>query len=310
MRVIYFGTPPLSAEILEYLIESKVDIVAIVTQPDRFCRSKKNKKTVKKAAQELLPNVPIFQPEKASSKEFIEELAFFNADLFIVVAYGQILKQPLLDLPKKDCINIHFSLLPKYRGAAPMQRSLMQGDSITGVTIMKMALKMDAGDIIATKSIAVDENMNLSQLQENLVAISCPLLFDVIKSYEKNEVQAAPQDEALVTLAPKIHPQDCEIDWNQDVLKIHNFIRALSEEPGAFCFLNINDERKRCKVLQAKIVDKKLTPKQIFFDQNELFIGFGDKSIQIIEIQLEGKKRMKISDFLRGLQKNIHLDLI
>ena len=204
MKIIFFGTPDFAAKTLEYLVEKQVQIAAVVTQPDRpkgrslqMCPS-----PVKIFAEKK--NIKIFQPEKASSPEFLDELMAIKADLFIVVAFGQILSQKLLNIPPLGCINVHASLLPKYRGAAPIQRAIMAGEKETGIAIQKMVKQLDAGDVIIEKRVQISEDMIFDELEHLLVETTKLLLFHVVKEFEKGVPPATPQNHDLATYASKI----------------------------------------------------------------------------------------------------------
>lgn len=300
MKIVFFGTPLFAAEILQDLLERKVSIEAIITQPDRP-KGRSGVPTpspVKEIGQKA--GIPILQPEKAFQEEFLKQLAAFGADLYVVVAFGQILPQRLLDQAPLGCINVHASLLPLYRGAAPMQRSLMDGVKETGVSIQKMVRQLDAGDVIAEARIAVSEEMTFGELQKELCDLSKPLLYSVIRSYEKGIPLATPQDPTQVTMAPKIGTEECEIDWSWPAEKIHNKVRALSPRPGAWCWIEIDGERKRLKILRTKCLSNGGVPRQVSI--KESFVCCGSGAIRLLEIQPEGKKAMFAADWLRGLK--------
>lgn len=304
MRTIFFGTSAFAAEILRYLIEQKTLPLAIVTRPDRPSgRSQRiSSPPVKEMALKICPEIPLFQPEKASAPAFVETLRTFTPDLFIVVAYGEILKQNILNLPKHGAINIHASLLPKYRGAAPMQRALMDGCQETGITIMEMVLEMDAGDMIETVKLPVPETMNCGELSHELSRLACPALLKVIGDFERGRVHKTAQDPSLVTFAPKIMPQEERIQWREPAQKIHNQIRALSPFPGAWCEITIGSEKKRLKIKRSRVVEGvSNAPGTIQRkDNEELIVSCGKDALALLEVQLEGKKVLPIKDFLRG----------
>ena len=303
MRIIFFGSPPFAGKILTYLIKKKINVVAIVTQPLRY--KKIVPFSVRDVHEKFCTHLPLLSTEKASSPSFFEKLEKFVPDLFVVTAFGQILKQNLLDLPKKGCINVHASLLPKYRGAAPIQRCLMAGEKKTGITIMKMVRKMDAGDIIATKELLLDEEMTLGQLQEKLCTLSQPLLLKVIHLYEKGKIKSFPQDEEKVTYAEKILPEECEISWEKSAFQVHNLIRSLSPSPSAYCYVFLGKKKYRLKIKRSKIFDFSGIPGEIIEKKNNFIICCKEKALEILEVQLEGKKTMKAKDFLHGLKENI-----
>lgn len=305
MKVIYFGTPKFSADIFSYLFEKKVDVIAVVTQQDHIRNKEVIFSDVKQVALQKLNKDKIFQPQNASDPEFLQELKKLNADLFVVVAYGQILKDELLKIPKMGCINVHASILPKYRGAAPIQHSILNGDKTTGITIMKLVRKMDAGPIILQKEIPIKEDMIFSQLHDELCEISKPLLLEVLNLFEKNQVKYKEQDESKVTSAPKITKEVRQINFDNDAIKIYNQIRAFANEPGAFCIVDINGHKKELKIFKAKIASFKLKPKEVKLEKDFLAIGCKDGAIELIEVQLEGKRKMGISEFVRGHQNSL-----
>jgi len=305
MKIIYFGTPKFSADILSYLFEKKVNIVAVVTQKDYVRNNINNISEVKKISFLYLNDNDILQPEKASDPVFIEKLKKYKADLFVVVAYGQILKEELLNIPVLGCINVHASLLPKYRGAAPIHHSILNGEKFTGITIIKLVKKMDAGPIIAQKEIEIKDDMIFTKLKDELCILAKPFLYEVIQKFKKNEIEYKEQDETKVTFAPKINRKLKEIDFNNDAKKIYNQIRAFADEHGAFCKISINKIIKDLKIFKAKIIDQQMNPKEMKIEKKSLIIGCKNKSLELIEVQLEGKKRMKISEFIKGIQNKI-----
>lgn len=299
-KIVFFGTPHFAAEILRHLSEHRVPVVGIVTQPDRpRGRSKQPAASpVKEVAEEVFPNVPIFQPEKASNEEFLQALSLLEADLYVVVAYGQILSQKLLSLPAKGCINIHASLLPKFRGAAPMQRCLMAGEKETGVAIQKMVKQLDAGDVIALAKIPIPKEMVLGELEKELCAISKPLLLKVLREFDGGIPKAEPQDHSLATYASKIDPLEGEISWSEPAEKIHNLVRAFSPRPGAWTWLD--GKTKKMKILRAHLVENRSgNPGELL--SKEGLVACGESALQLIEVQPEGKKAMTWNEWLRGV---------
>ncbi|MBU6383104.1 MAG: methionyl-tRNA formyltransferase [Verrucomicrobia bacterium] len=302
LKILFFGTPDFASDVLNYLFEHQVPITAIVTQPDRpQGRSlKMTPPAVKALVLEKAPHLPIFQPEKASDPQFLQAVAQLKPDLFVVVVFGQILPQTLLAIPKLGSINVHPSLLPKFRGAAPIRRALMEGETETGVVIQKMVRQMDAGDLLAVEKINIDPNMTHGELEEKLLTLSKPLLLQVIRQYEKGEQPPGwPQDPEKATFAPKISAEEGEIHWGESAQKIHNQIRALSPRPGAW---SLTAQGKRIKILRSVIASgtatgagkpgAMLSPKGIF--------ACGHGSIQLIEVQPEGKKPMSAAEWIRG----------
>lgn len=309
LKIVFFGTPPFAADCLEYLLDHHIEIVAIVTQPDRpKGRSLQvTPSAVKSMILEKAPYIPIFQPEKASTPEFIEQMAAFKADLFVVVVYGQILAQKLLDIPPLGCINVHPSLLPKFRGAAPIQRAIMAGETETGVSIQKLVRQMDAGDVIDVTTFPIPPDMVFGELQAKLLDLAKPLLLHVIHKFEKGMPGAKPQNPDFVTFAPKIEIEEGEIHWDRSSQEIHNLIRAFSPRPGAWVWIHIQNEKKRLKILRSKIVEGQGSPGELL--SQEPVIACGQGALQLIEVQPEGKKAMKAADWMRGMQiKNVFVN--
>lgn len=311
LKIVYFGTPPLSAHILEYLLNHGQNIVAIVTRPDkpRGRSSQLLPSAVKAFAMQRHPEIPVYTPEKASAETFVPNLSRLKPDVFIVVSYGEIIKQNLLDLPAKKCINVHFSLLPKYRGAAPMQRTLMAGEKETGITIMEMVLKMDAGDIIQVEKIPVDEDMTFGELESKLTALSGPLLMEVLQQLEQRTLRQTPQDHDRMSLASKITLEDRIIDWGKTAEEIHNQIRGITPYPGAFTFVTMNGEKKRLGIQKTKKVFT-LTGKPgetLVWDDNTWIVACKEGALALTQVQLEGKKSLPIGDFLRGQAQEISI---
>lgn len=306
MNIVYFGTPQFAANVLQYLIDHKVSIKAVITKPDRpKGRSDALVPTpVKVVALSQNPPIPVHQPELVSAPDFAETLNAYNADLFVVVAYGEIIKQHILDMPPKGCINVHASILPKYRGAAPIQRSIIEGEEETGVTIMYMVRKMDAGDIIQISKVPISPDMTYGELESALCEAGCKALLDVIHQFEQGQVPREEQDHSLMTLAPKIELEDCEIKWDQPAKKLHNLVRGVNPHPGAWCFVKIKDQIKRLKLIKTKLIsDLHGTPGEIISkDKERLVIACGLGSLEILDLQLEGKKAMPAKELLRGLQ--------
>lgn len=304
MKIIFFGTSSFAAQILFYLVQNQVNVIAVITRPDRPTGRllKTSFPPVKQTAIQL--GLPIFQPEKASSPEFIEQLKKLQADLFIVVAYGEIVKKEVLDLPYLGCINIHASLLPKYRGAAPMQRCLINAEKETGISIIEMTPKMDAGDIISMQKIPIPFEMAHGELEKELCVLAQEMILQVIEQFKNHSVERVPQDHSQMSLAPKISAQEEEIDWNLDSHLLHNRIRALSPFPGAFCMLEVRNKKKRLKILRAFPEDllSSEKPGSLVKLGKEIGVVCGQGVLRLLEVQLEGKKAMSASDCFNGLQ--------
>jgi len=306
MKVVFFGTPPFAAQVLEFLIQKGVEIAAVISKPDKAQgRSSQLVPTpVKLIAQKY--NLPLYQPEKVSADEFADVLPKYHADLFVVVAYGEIIKQHMLDIPRLACINVHASLLPKYRGAAPIQRAIIDGETETGITIMHMVRKMDAGDIIKQTKVPISANETYGELEAKLCEAACPLLLEVIHDFDRDIEQRTIQDESLVTYAPKIEAETSLIDWSKSAQEIHNLIRGLIPFPEALCYVELKGEKKRLKILSAQPTETEspLGVAQICISKKEgIIIGCGEGALHLNRLKLEGKKEMSSREFVLGLSK-------
>jgi len=304
VRIVFFGTPEFAASILDFLLISGVRVAAVVTQPDRpKGRSlQETPSPVKFLVLERGLKIPVFQPQKASEPQFLEEIKKIGADLYVVVAFGQILPQSLLDIPPKGCINVHASLLPKYRGAAPMQRCLLDGAKETGVAIQKMVKQLDAGDVIAAAKLEIGPDMTFGELERELCELSKPLLLLVIKTFEQGVPPAEPQNHELATYAAKINVEEAAIRWDAPAQEIHNRVRAFSPRPGAWCVAKLpNGESKRIKILRTRLSQGQGEPGRFLSSNGDIACGQG--ALQILEVQPEGKKGMSAADWLRGFRE-------
>lgn len=305
MKIIFFGTPAFAAEVFAYLLKHGIEIAAVITKPDKpQGRSGEPVATaVKAAVQQLAPQIPVYQPAIVSDPAFAPTLEQYHADLFVVVAYGEIIKQHLLDMPRLGCINVHGSLLPKYRGAAPIQRCIIDGETKTGITIMHMVKKMDAGDIIKMVEVPIGQDVTFPELREQLCKVGCEALLDVIKDIEAGIDRRTPQDHEKATLAPKIELEDCEIKWEQPAQKLHNLVRGVVTEPGAWCNVLVRGQKKRLKINSTRVVrELSGNPGQILrYGKEGLVIACGDQALQLLELQLEGKKAMSADELMRGM---------
>lgn len=302
MRIIFFGTPQFASTILHYLIDQKVEVMAVVTRPDkpRGRSGKPAYSPVKELA--LSKNLPIYQPHKASSEAFAAFLRTLDADFFIVAAYAEILKQNILDIPRFGCLNVHGSILPKYRGAAPVQRAIMAGEKQTGVTIMKLALEMDAGDILAIRKTEITPDMTAGELMEILADQGKVALFEVMRDIKQGTITPIKQNPSLATFAKKIKPEDAEVNWTLSAETLHNLIRGVTPNPGAWCWVEIKGEKKRLLLKKTLLYPTSGLPGDILSQSpTELIVGCGEGSLRLLEIQLEGKKSLPVDVFLRGI---------
>lgn len=305
MKIVFFGTPPFAAQVLQDLFKSGIDVVAVVSKPDRpQGRSLTPVATpVKVAAQMHNPSLPIYQPDVVSDLSFSPILEAHHADLFVVVAYGEIIKQHLLDMPRLGCINLHASILPKYRGAAPIQQCIINGETESGVTIIHMVKKMDAGDAISVVKVPITPDMTYGELEKDLCQVGSDTLIKAIHDLENGMAARIPQDHTQATFAPKIELEDCEIRWSQPAQTIHNLVRGVNPHPGAWCYVYVRGAKKRLKINRTRLMmDRKGSSGEILaFGKEGFIVACQERAVQILELQLEGKKAMAADEFIRGL---------
>lgn len=309
MKSIFFGTDAFAREILACLLEKGIEIKGVVTRPDKpKGRSLHlSPSPVKEWLQKEKKPLPIFTPVRASDPSFIAEIAHLQPDLFIVVSYGQLIKEELLRLPKIGAINVHPSLLPKYRGASPMQSALLNGEEETGVTIMEMVLAMDAGGILSQTKVKIDPNTTLEELEELLCQESKKSLLEVLAYISKHHAlpPKREQEEALVTFTKKVEAEDAWIDWNQGASKIHNQVRAMNPRPGAKAKILQNGEEKILKIWKTEVVEA-FTPHAnrgeiLSYDRkNGWVVACAVGSLRLLEVQLEGKKKVSALEYQNG----------
>ena len=298
LKVVFMGTPTFSVPILSSLIE-KTNVVLVVSQPDREKDRKGNllPTPIKKLANEY--GIEVFQP--INIKEEYEKIINVQPDIIITCAYGQIIPEVLLNYPEYGCINVHGSLLPKYRGGAPIHHAIIDGEKKTGITVMYMDKKMDSGDIISQREIIIEEQDNLDSLYEKMSYLGRDLLIDTLPSIINKTNERIKQDVSKVTFGLNITKEEEKIDFNKDSIKIHNLIRGLSSIPSAYCML----DDKRMKVYSSSLtnIKSKMKPGTIEkIDKTGIYISTVDNLISITDIKLEGKKRCLVKDFINGIK--------
>ncbi|MFH1542288.1 MAG: methionyl-tRNA formyltransferase [bacterium] len=305
MRIVFMGTPQPAADVLESLLKSDHDIVLVVSQPDRP-KGRGKKLAVSQVKEVALKNnLPIAQPEKVKDPAFIGKVKDLKPDAIVVVAYGRILPKAILAVPKQGCLNLHASLLPKYRGASPIQSALLNGDTETGITVMKIDEGLDTGEMIAQDKIVISPDDDAISLSEKLFAVGGKLLVQVLKEIELGKVKYVKQDNSQATQAPLIKKEQGIIDWNKSAAEIHNKIRALVAWPGAQTVL----AGKRIKIYKSELRtdNSELRTGQIIeiIKQKGFVVSTGEGSLLVREVQAEGKKRMSAFDFALGQQLNV-----
>ncbi|MGN0601423.1 MAG: methionyl-tRNA formyltransferase [Oscillospiraceae bacterium] len=301
MNIIFMGTPDFAVPTLELLYKSeKHNIQAVFTQPDKP-KGRGYKITpppVKVLA--LEHNTPVYQPKslKNGGEEYVKTIAELKPDCIVVAAYGKILPKSVLDIPKYGCVNVHGSLLPKYRGAGPIQWAVLNDEKETGITTMLMGEGLDTGDILMKKSTPIGENETAAELFDRLAYMGGELLMETLDALEQGSITPEKQDESMATYAPMLSKDMCPIDFSNPVRKIHRQICGLSDWPCAVTLLN----GKRLKIYKSEIVSDKPTGKNVgeIVNEKDFSVACSDGVIRFTEIQAEGSKRMKTSDYLRG----------
>ena len=294
-KIIFMGTPEFAASMLKALIKNNYNVIAVITQPDKPFGRKQELKFSEVKVVALENNIEVIQP--ISIKKDFSRIQELQADLIITAAYGQIVPQEVLDAPKILCINVHGSLLPKYRGGAPVHYAILNGDTKTGVTIMEMVQKMDAGGIITQREFPIEFEDTTGDVFEKMKKVGAELLIDTLPSILKEEFTITQQDNDLVTFSPTISKEDEYIDFNDTTINVYNKIRALNPFPVGYFLYN----DKRYKVYSATIKEKSSVVGMIMNISKEgIEIGCIDGVICLTEIQPSGKKRIKVSDYING----------
>lgn len=308
MKIVFMGTPEIAAVVLRCLIESKKhEILACVTQTDKP-KGRGHELAFSEVKQVALEyNIPVLQPEKASDPEFIKELASYNADVICVVAYGKILKEQILNMPRFGCINVHASLLPKYRGAAPIQWAVINGEEKSGVTIMHMDPGIDTGDMIIKKEVTLSKDETAESLHDKLAEAGGPLLLEALDLVATGRAPRTKQDDAEMTYYGMIDKSMGKINFNDSAISIERLMRGLYPWPTAFTML----DGKNLKFFKAEALMDYDIPKSVIgvpngtiidVTKDSLYVLCGTGVLKVTNLQLEGKKRMDTSDFLRGYE--------
>lgn len=297
MKIVFMGTPDFASGALEALIEAGHEITAVYTQPDKpKGRGKEVQMTpVKEVA--LKYDIPVYQPVRIKNAEEVALLRSIEADIYVVAAFGQILSQEILDIPKYGCVNIHASLLPKYRGAAPIQWAVIDGEEKTGVTIMQMNAGCDTGDILYTKEYVLDAKETGASLFDKLMVLGAEAIVEALPLIEAGKLIPVPQNDAEATHAAKLSKELGKLDFDKPAVVLERLIRGLNSWPSAYTSFR----GKQLKIWEAEVVDAKGTPGTIVaVDKESITIATGEGGLRILSLQLEGKKRMDTKDFLLG----------
>jgi methionyl-tRNA formyltransferase len=303
MRIIFCGTPDFAVPTLERLIAEKLTIDLVVTNRDEPSGRGYELKAppVKQAAQRA--GLEIYQPASLKDPATVEFLARRRPDAIVVVAYGHILPKWMIDLPPLGCINLHASLLPKYRGAAPIQWSLIRGEAVTGVTTMRIDVGLDTGDILLKREVEIHDDDTSETLGERLSHLGADLIIETLRRLERGDLVAQPQDHAQATLAPLLKKEDGLIDWNLPALEIWNRIRGLRPWPGAYTRFRAKNLHLWAAARPAAGETTQLDPGTLIADRGRLRVACGQGTVlELAEVQLEGRKRMATRDFLNGVK--------
>lgn len=291
LKIIFMGTPEFAVPSLAALIDN-AEVICVVTQPDkpRGRGHKLQPPPVKVFAQEN--NLRVIQPVKVKSPEVVAQIAELKPDLIVVVAFGQILSQALLDVPRFGCINVHASLLPRYRGAAPIEWSIINGETVTGVTTMQMNAGLDTGDMLLSSEVAIGGEMILPELRERLMTVGADLLLKTLYLLQRGELAPVKQDDSLSTYAPMLKKDTGLIDWSRPARELHNLIRGLYGGAHA----------GKIKIFRTRLAteDLSLAPAQIKIVGQKFFTGTGDGALELLELQAPNSKKLTAADFLRG----------
>lgn len=301
MRIIFAGTPEFSAVALQSLLDSEHELVAVYTQPDRPAgRGRKlTASPVKALAQEH--DIPVYQPISLKDKAAQDELAALQADVMVVVAYGLILPEVVLRMPRHGCLNIHASILPRWRGAAPIQRAILAGDAESGVTIMQMDKGLDTGDMLTIKTCRIEESDTGSSLHDRLADIGALAMLQTLGDIEASRLEPEPQDDSQATYAHKLDKQEACIDWQDDAAAIVRKIQAFNSWPVAYTDYN----GKSLRLWQARLIENKTinppTPGTVMAESSAgIDIAAKNGIVRVLELQMPGKKRIMVKDFING----------
>lgn len=299
LRLIFMGTPDFAVPTLLELVAHGHEIAAVYTRaakPGGRRGLQLQPTPVEQEARRL--NIPVLTPTTLKTPEALEQFRAHNADAAVVVAYGMILPQAILDAPKFGCFNLHGSLLPRWRGAAPINRAIMAGDAETGVMVMKMDAGLDTGDVAMAERLAITDGMTASDLHDALAPLGADLMVRAMGALERGGLQLTKQSEAGVTYAAKIDKAEARIDWNRPARAVLRHIHGLSPFPGAWCEMPIDGEPVRVKILRCELADGSGSPGTVL--DAHLTVACAEGAIRVLELQRAGKPQMKAADFLRG----------
>ncbi len=301
MKIVFMGTPDFAAGALEALIHKGEEIVLVVTQPDK--PKGRSKELVYSPVKEcaLKHGIPVFQPVKIKEKEAVEELRKYSADIFVVAAFGQIVSKEILDMPPLGCVNIHASILPKYRGASPIQNVILDGEKETGITIMQMDEGIDTGDILYVKKIEIQREDTFETLHDKLMNLGGEAITEAIDLIAEGSLEAEKQDDSLSCYAKMIKKEMGEMDFSKDAFSLERKVHGMNPWPSAYTFYH-GKQMKLWDVFALEEETKEIPGTVVRVTKEEIFVATGKGLLSLRQVQLEGKKRMSVHDFLLGVK--------
>jgi len=305
MRIVFFGSGTFGLPTLNALLDSEHDVAAVVTQPDKRGRGHhRHVNPIKEAAGEA--GCAVLQPEDVNAEDTLAELRSLDAELFITASYGQLLKQPFLDIPPRGTINLHASLLPKYRGAAPIHYAIWNGETETGITIFQVVRKLDAGDMLAKVTTPIGPQETTGELFERLAVLAAPLTLEVLTQMESGSLSAEPQDDTEATFARSLKKEQGEIDWSKSAAEVNCHVRAMQPWPGPYTFLSVGDaEPLRVVITSVEPLDFAIDAAAPgtcrVHDGDQLLIACGGgEQVRVLRLKPAGKREMSAAEFVRG----------
>lgn len=299
LRIIFMGTPDFAAPTLAAVLSAGHSVVAVYTQPPRAAgRGMATRKSPVQLFAETA-GIPVLTPERLKGASEHDRFRAFNADAAVVVAYGLILPKPILDGTAEGALNLHASLLPRWRGAAPVQRAIMAGDAETGVSIMRMEEDLDTGPVCLAEAVPIAEDMTARELHDELAGLGAELMVKALSALERGKLDCRPQ-QGEASYARKIEASDTRIDWSRPAREVHNLIRGLSPHPGAWFEVELNGKRERVKVLRSTLAEGEGSPGTLLDDR--FAVACGEGSIRLLQLQRAGKRPMPVAEFRRGAE--------
>jgi len=299
MRIVFIGAGEIGVPTLQALLKSEHEVVGVVTQPDKPVGRSQSIESPPIRNALSGTNIPVLQPARIKDRQALEEIRALRPDVIVVMAYGQILPRDVLEIPEIGCLNLHASLLPRWRGAAPIQAAIAAGDREIGITVMYMDEGLDTGDILLQRTIDILPADTGGALHDRLAGVAPETLLESLDLLAKGKAPRTPQDNAVATYAPKLKREDGKIDWSDPADAIERKIRAFDPWPGAFMTVS-TDGTRNLKIFSATVIDLRGKPGKILRSEAELVVAAGEGALSLGEVQLEGKRRMSAMEFLRG----------